>query len=225
MTRKDLQEKYNIIGDNKNICLYRKRGEYFRGLGYCGNISLNNGKAEFNGKKYTDLDSLDNALLDWEKSLKYPVDSYNPMMRENYRTESRIIWYLEEKLGFKSARGPYTYNKYVKNIGPNCQLSFAIENEDERINIISRYGDVSFAIVAEDADEAIEGIDSIISCSVLEMSHDMIDLLSICKESVSTGVKAYIESNKNILGFEKVDFKTLMIERLERQLKMLKGEE
>ena len=52
MNRKDLQEKYNIIGENKDITLFSK-GPAKRGIGYTGNISLANGKAKFNATAKT----------------------------------------------------------------------------------------------------------------------------------------------------------------------------
>lgn len=81
MTRRDLQEKYNIFGNNNDISLYRKKGEYTHGIGYCGNVKINNGTVSFNKHRYFDIESLDKALREWEASLPWPVDTYNPLMR------------------------------------------------------------------------------------------------------------------------------------------------
>ncbi len=228
MTRKDLQEKYNIIGENKDIMLFRKRGEYSYGIGYCGNISLKNGKAVFifNGKTYTDLETLDNALVEWEKSLPYPVDTYCPMTRESYRTESRIVWYLTEKMGFEHSKSGWEAGAYVRSIGPNSQLRFNVRQDlkNEKVDITSEFGGMTFTQSVDNAEDGIAVIDSIINGSVLMGAKDMVDIISACGEKITTEVEAYIPTKENFFGIKKVSFKDLMIARLENVLKQLKGE-
>ena len=55
------------------------------------------------------------------------------------------------------------------------------------------------------------------------MATDMIDLLGRLPDKTTTEINTYIRNNKNIFGFEKVDFKSIMIDSLEKQLKALKG--
>ena len=76
----------------------------------------------------------------------------------------------------------------------------------------------------DNAEDGIASINTIVSVSVSEMAKDIIDVISVCPVGVSDTIEAYVPSNKSILGFEKVDFKTMMIQRLEQQLKALKGE-
>ena len=228
MTRKDLQKKYNIIGENNNIALYRKEGEYTHGIGYCGNIQLKNGKIVFNNKTYNDVDSLDKALREWEQSLAWPVDTYNPMIRHRANLESRIIWYLTEKLGFKHTIDDSWNVKYTRNVGPNCNISFSIERphdlDDETVTLISYYGGTYYRSEVENAADAINVISTIVRESVLQMSSDMVDLLSIVPDTEVPNIEAYRNSSKNFFGIEKIDFKTRMIFLLENELKKLKGE-
>lgn len=225
MTRKDLQEKYNIIGNNNDISLYRKKGEYDYGVGYCGNIQLKNGKALFNGNSYKDIDSLDNALCEWEKSLPWPVDTYNPMIIKSANLESRIIWYLTKKLGFKQSMEKWQI-RYVKNIGPSCQLYFEIDRgrrgmSEDTLTLITSYGGVYFTQEVDNADSAVAMISAIVRENIFQMSSDMVNTLSILPDTdVPSDIEAFVEDQ----SFKKVDFKTTMIALLEKELKKLKGE-
>lgn len=228
MTRKDLQKKYNIIGENNNIALYRKVGEYTHGIGYCGNIQLKNGKIVFDNKTYNDVDSLDKALREWEQSLAWPVDTYNPMIRHRANLESRIIWYLTEKLGFKYIIDDSWNAKYTRTVGPNCNISFSIERprdlDDETVTLISYYGGTYYRSEVENSVDAINVISTIVRECVLQMSSDMVDLLSLVPDTEVPNIEAYRNSNKNFFGIEKIDFKSMMISILENELKKLKGE-
>lgn len=228
MIRKELQEKYNIFGENKDISLYRKRGEFACGYGYCGNIQLKNGKAIFNGQSYSNIESLDNAFREWEKTLPWPVDTYNPMVRKGFLLETRIVWYLTEKMGFTESSANWQIT-YVKNIGSNCKVSFEIERnknlEDEDVTITSTYGKYTFRQKVTNADDAVATISSLIKHEILAMSSGMVDILSKCPDVEVPNIEAYTKSNTSIFGFERVDFKSVMIELLENELKKLKSKD
>lgn len=224
MTRNDLKTKYNIIGENKDIMLFRKHGEKTYGIGYCGNITLKNGKVIFNGKTYSDLETLDNALVEWEKSLPYPVDTYCPMTRESYRTESRILWHLTEKMGFEASKSGWEAGLYVRSVGPNSQLRFKVRQdlENEKVDITSQFGGMTFTQSVDNAEDGIAVIDSIINSSVLMEAKDMVDIISACGEKVTADVEAFIPTKENFFGIKQVSFKDLMIARLESILAQLK---
>ena len=226
MTRKDIETKYNFFGKNKDIMLFRKRGEFTYGIGYCGNITLKNGKAVFNGKTYNDLETLDNALVEWEKSLPYPVDTYCPMTRESYRIESRIIWHLTEKMGFEHSKSGWDAGVYVRSIGPNSQLRFNVRQdlEDGKVHITSEFAGMTFMQSVDNAEDGIAVVDSIINSTVLMGAKDMVDIISACGEKITTEVEAYVPTKENFFGMKKVSFKDLMIARLESILNQLKGE-
>lgn len=227
MTRADLQEKYKILGENKDISLYRKRGEYDYGMGYCGNISLQKGKAVFNGEAYSDVEALDKALREWEKGLEWPVDTYNPMIRESYRVSDRIIWFLTEKMGFERSSTDWRMN-YVKNIGPDFRLSFEVEqnagrrDEEDNVTITSKYAGYYFTQKVTDANEGVAAISAIVRESVLQMASDMVSALSTCLDMAIPNIEAIAENGRGLFGFENVDFKTTMIMLLEKELKKLK---
>ena len=226
MTRKDLQEKYDIFGENNDICLYRKKGEYTRSIGYCGNISLKNGKAVFNGQTYATVSELDNALREWENSLPYPVDTYNPMKREICRVEEQIIYYLTDVLGFELSSRDWN-TLYVKNVGPSFRLEFEVglnHNDKDLVSIVSKYGAYTFTQDVSDTESGIAVISSIVNSECLQMAKDMVDVLSVCDAKVTSEINAYVPDKTAFFGFQKANFKDMMIDRLETVLKQLKGE-
>lgn len=224
MKRDDLKEKYNILGKNKDIMLFSK-GPAKRGIGYMGNISLFDGKAKFNGKSYSDVESLDAALIEWANGLEWPVDSYCPMMNENYRLFDRITYYLTDKLGFVEDRSNWGDGcVYGRNIGPGYAIVFRIYNIKEEISITSKYAGLTFSQVVKDIDEAVSMITHIVRSEILMMAKDMVAALSLLPEKEITDVELFVESKANIFGLEKADFKSSMIALLEKELKSLKGE-
>lgn len=225
MTRKDLQTKYNIIGENKEINLYRKQGEFSYGVGWCGTIALKNGKAVFNGNAYTTVADLDNALVEWEKSLPYPVDTYSPMTRPSYKVDSQLTWYLTEKLGFVCKHTEWNV-RYAKEIGPAFELSFKVEQDtkNESVRISSTFGGITFTQEVTDTETGVAIISAIVNGECLSMAKDMVDLISACDEKVSGDIEAYVPTKQNIFGVAKTSFKEVMIDRLEKVLAQLKGE-
>lgn len=226
MTRKDIEEKYSIVGKNEDIMLFRKSTESTNSLGYCGNIALKNGKAVFGGKAYSDIASLDKALVAWEKSLMYPVDTYCPMLRDGYRVESRIVWHLTERLGFGFSKSDFQPGAYERKIGPNASIKVVVQHEFDEgtVSIVCEYGDMTFSQSVTDADHGIAVIDSIVSGGVLMMAKDIVDLISSCGDEVTTDIDAYVSDKNAFFGLKPTDFKSLMVSRLEMVLVSLKGE-
>ena len=225
MTRKDIKTKYNFIGENKEINLYRKHGEFSYGAGWCGTIALKNGKAIFNGKSYSDLETLDKALVEWEKSLPYPVDTYNPMYRPSAKVDSQLTYHLKNNLNFKVDNANWN-TRYTKTIGDNCELYFRLEQdlENECVRITTSFGAYTFTQEVTDTETGVAVISSIVNGECLWMVKDLIDLMSVCDTKVTADIEAYAKTNNNIFGIKPISFKEMMIDRLEKVLSQLKGE-
>jgi hypothetical protein len=224
MNRKDLEKKFNFFGNNNDISLYMK-GHASRGLGYLGNISLINGKAKFRGKSYSDLESLYSAMKEWGDSLEWPVDTYNPMMNECYRLESRITWYLEEKLGFERDMSEWEDGtKYIRKIGPGYYIHVRVYNIKDEVSIDSKYAGMTLTQKVEDADTAVASIVHMVRSEILMMAKDMIDTLSLLPEKDVTDIEMFVDSKRSFFGIEKADFKSVMVDLLEKELKQIKGE-
>lgn len=225
MTRKDIEEKFVIIGNNSELSLFTKKENSNRAANYVATVSLTRGKIHFNGKTFSDLDEFEVEAKKWAESLPWPVDTYSPFYNERCRLENRLSWYLTEKLGF-SANWESRSLSYTRKIGEDCTLSFSFDNRDVKENetsIYSQLGPYTFITSVKDADEGVSIITTIVRNSVLGMATDMIDLLGRLPDKTTTEINTYIRNNRNIFGFEKVDFKSIMIDSLEKQLKALKG--
>lgn len=221
MNRQDLKTKYYIFGINADLRLHRI-GEFT----YCGSVSLKRGKVWFNGKSYSDLESLDNALLKYAETLPYPIDTYDPSKKELCKVEQQLHYVLINKFKFcKSSEigAGYYEQVYVRKLGPNICLRLGMRNTDIGIDLSLRYGKYTFDQTVTSTDEGLVYINSMVNTVVAMAVKDMVELLSSCSGNISSDIDAFVDSNTNILGFERVDFKTLMISTLEEQLKALKG--
>ncbi len=221
MTRKDLQTRFHIFGNNKDISIYNKERTE-KGMGYRGNISLVRGKAVLNGKSYKTLDELDNALTEWEKTLEWPVDTYNPMLNDTWKLESRLIWFLEEKLGFKQEHSNWEV-LYVRKIGDDYAIRFEISRDrEDGVCVSSRIAGYHFMQKVENANDGVATITAIVRYGILQMAKDMVSALALLPETDAIDVDTYVKDNSNIFGWKKTDFKSVMIEMLEKQLEVLK---
>lgn len=225
MTRKDLEKDFHIIGENKDIMLFFKDVPNGWGIGYCGNITLDRGKAIFERKEYTDIEELKTAIKNWGDSLEWPVYTYCPMNRDSYRLESRITWFLKEKMGFTFTRDSWVRDAYERKIGPNCRLCFLIESnmENEEVGISFTYGEYTFMQKVKDAKTGTEIISTLVREAILSMAGDMADALSVIPETEIPEIEAIKKDNKTLLGFKHADFKTTMINLLEAELAKLKS--
>ena len=94
--------------------------------------------------------------------------------------------------------------------------------EEEKIAINSTLGQYTFRNEVDNAEDGIATISSILNSCVLMMAKDMVDIIGVCDNKVTSDIEAYVKSNRCIFGLERVSFKDIMIERLESVLKQLK---
>ena len=139
--------------------------------------------------------------------------------------DSQLTYYLTEKLGFKVIHTDWNIH-YGKQIGDNCEISFGLKQDTEKecVRITSRFGEYHFTQEVTDTETGVAVISSIVNGECLSMAKDMIDLMSVCDEKVTSEIEAYAQTTENIFGIKPVSFKDLMIERLEKALAQLKGE-
>ena len=223
MTRNDLKETFNFLGENNDIQLFHKDKTNCRGIGYCGNISLVRGKAVFNGKKYSDIESLKVALAEWADTLEWPVDSYCPLTRESYRIKERVEWFLTDKLGFNGVNHDWDY-VFERNIDPEFKMSFKISNKEDKVKILSKYGEYTFYNEIKSAEDGVKIISTLVREYALSMASDIVGVVSDCPDTDIAEINVLMDTNTNMFGIKPVDYKTTMINLLEKELKKLKGE-
>ena len=72
---------------------------------------MTNGKFSFNGKSYSDKKELLESISEYNKTLEFGAETYDPDIRDEYRTEARIYGTIRN-FGFKRANWS---NKLVSN--------------------------------------------------------------------------------------------------------------
>ena len=102
-------ERYQLIEHDGGWLLYDKEGHSTRanalyiGLFY---ISTDNTRYSFRGDYYYTVDELIQAMEDYNKTLPFDAEIYNPSYRKHYRVKMALHDYLEG-LGFKMSCGGY----------------------------------------------------------------------------------------------------------------------
>ena len=147
-------------------------------------------------------------------------------MRRGAVLEDRVIWYLTEKMGFKAISSNWQVH-YSKEIGINSSISFIVDRagmEDEKITIVCPFGPYTLRQEIADVDEAVAMISSMVRQQVLQMASGIVEALSVCPDVEVPEMEAYVKSNRSLFGIERIDYKSMMVSLLEKELKKLKGE-
>lgn len=120
LTKKTLTEALNDHGFTLSPCIasceagdmrvYKKSGE-----GYYATINFVGGKLKFNGQVYDSVDAMIEAIEEYNKTLEFDIDTYNPDYDMNYVTDLRDIETLS-KCGYE-----------MKGYGYNGQMKFITE--------------------------------------------------------------------------------------------------
>lgn len=104
--KKKIEEEFKGIGyraflfDGK-IQLYNpSEPTKHSNLPYVATVAAKGNSYVFDGKKYSDLLELKNAIAEYNAKLEYAPETYDPFLTEEARTSMRIDSYLEQ-LGFK----------------------------------------------------------------------------------------------------------------------------
>lgn len=203
---------------------------------YLGSVVYNSKSQSvmFNGKRYTIIRELENALKEWEESLPFSVECYNPIIREEARTRMCISEYLE-RIGMErkycispNVDAAYILKTHNVYFGEQAlaELTFKV-NEDGKSGEIGLFHDsCNNAYVSakfSSLENAIESINSLIEplllCSVSK-SMELHSKMSKARSCADIG-------NLNIISYKTFDtysvgLKDKIISELEEALKRLK---
>ena len=142
--------------------------------------SVNSDKTvTFNGKRYSDTESLINAVDEYNSSLKYPLATYDPILSDHWRMEERVLSYLKDTVGFKAqSDGEYGYSDYVlETSNGNRFMTLGLSRTSDKDTIrVSLDGKTSMIFEITDEDSAIRTINVFLmsSCaSAIKMATDV----------------------------------------------------
>ena len=222
MNRRDLKAKFVIIGNNDSINLYVSN-ETGGGARYFTTISLMNGTAtifgpSLTGKRYKDVDTMFAEISEANKGLKWPIDSYGPMLTDHYRVDMRIHHHLTEILGFKSVGWS---NTYIKEVSPFSTIKITVKCDENLRTIAQTFGDYFINTDFTDENSAIAIIDTLIRNEVTAGIGTELQLLA--KTSDDANAQIEMVHQTGVFNFAPVDFRAAMIDVLEKQIELLKN--
>lgn len=231
ITRKDLESKFYIIGNNNSIALYDAAAcKSGNGRGYSGNCSIKNGKIHFNGNVHDNVDSFVEDLKAFANSpcIIWPMWTYDPYLNEDFRKSSRIGWHLIEKLGFKYSDTYSDYlandrleDKYVLDTGLNTIIVY-ISVIGGKISVRSNLNGMFVEGTYDSITSSVEAVETIVKSILLNNVGSMCEVLS--KLQTNCNIDLTLIDTKNLFDITKIDFKQYMVTVLENELKKLKDE-
>lgn len=222
MTRKDIQTVYGVIGENKNISLYKE-------CKYRGSVCLKNRRAYIthplplvSDYGYSDVESLSKRLNEANALLRYDIGTYDPSMKEDYRTATRIHQYLDS-LGFSVSHKNWGLDTYVKVMCPNFSIHVIVKVKDNTTegSISMTCDDFTSERNFNGEEEAIDIINYFLKLQLLSSVGSTVNLLNKIGEGNAVNADMY-RMNFGSFNVEHFSFKDSMIMMLEEEIKKLR---
>lgn len=231
-------ERYHIINHDGGYLLYDKEGYSKRAnalyLGYFF-ISTDGARFKFNDNYYQTASELIEAIAEYNKTLPFDAEIYDPSYRKNWFVRTAFHDYMES-IGFvrvdKRMLGQHDYDFYVLKDGYGqeiCEICITVKEDTTtgkvRRNIKNedewkvRWTESEFT----DLDSAIGAVNSILSMYCLSINAITMNVLNALTESRAAQVLDVTCDFKKLSAY-KEDAKQKTIEHLEKELKRLKGE-
>ena len=160
--------KYIVLKYTNSYLLYLKDSGTYLPHKYIANFSINKGgnKFVFNDKKYTDFDLMVSDIEDYNKTLPFNCEFYNPSFRTNYFIELCLNEYLTN-IGFTREMNSYK----LKDIDGKtlCIITFEVKDDTYNGSISRVIPDSSSWMCADfkGIDDAISVVNSLVSYALL----------------------------------------------------------
>lgn len=222
-------DRYLLLEHDGGYLLYDKErkskrsNHYYIGKFY---ISTNGKKYSFMENYHDDKDSLIAAIEEYNKTLPFDPDNFNPINRKHYTIECCVCDYLSE-LGFKRSWNGNSNNSYVLEdlYGQIiCRIDVVVK-EDTTKGIIRRvipntetWTESEF----EDLDGAIGACNSILSCYCLAIHAMTTNLLKNMTDARCSNILDKTFDIQTLTEYAE-DTKEKTIAYLEAELKKLKS--
>lgn len=239
MKSQELKDAYYVIRDGSRYDLYDKaeRSGNRTNHKYVGSVVYDSKtqSVSFNGKKYLDISSLNDALTDWAKSLPFSVENYNPSLNEKCRISYCLDDYLSsigfvydglEKMTKGSAYSLKSSNPYYPK-QEAIELILHIDDDGKGLVALIDGSDEYRAVHSEfnGLEEAIGAINTVIEPIMLCIASQMVkhySNISETRKKHNIGVLCTVDWRK-MESFNE-ELKPKLIASLEEALKRLKEE-
>ena len=175
----------------------------------------------FNDDYYDSIDSLVNAMGDYNATLPFDAELYNPVFRKNYKVECILNDYLVS-LGFK--RDPFSgkYNLLDAYGQPICVIVYEVKDDTEDGSVSRLIANTDKWVDAEfhNIESAIGACNSLIVSQCAYVNAQLVGVLS----KLTNSRAAFIDKTFDIksLSVFAEDAKEKTIKQLEEELKRLK---
>ena len=230
-----LGERYEVIEHDGGYCLYDKRRPAQRSnYKYIGKFYISSDKHRyaFNDKYYKDVETMVKAMDEYNTTLPFDIDIYNPLFKNSYRIECALHDYLYS-LGFamEYGRGYKRERRFVLNDCYGqciCDLTVYVEentttgmirrniltpNKDKEINTNSPFVNL---------DSAIASVNTILASYIASVNSVAMNVLNKLTHSRSALLLDTYFYTRTLSKFTE-DGRQKMIEVLEKELAELKG--
>lgn len=225
-------KRYTTIEHDGGWCLYdserpaRRSNSKYIGKFY---LSTNKDKYSFNDAYYDDVESLVSAMDEYNSTLPFDAEIYNPLFKSSYRLECAMYDYLT-MLGFKQEG--YSNSKYALYDCYDhllCDLEVQITDGTTTgtvIRHVNRANSMQLVITESpftDLDSAIASINSILATYMAAVGAQATNILGKITTSRSA---LMLDRTFDVRTLEEytAESKDKMIRVLETELKQLKGE-
>lgn len=222
----DFGKRYKVLEHEGGYILYdcEKKSKRANAL-YLGKFYINSDseKYSFNGEFYASIDELISAMLEYNRTLPFDAEIYNPMYRKHFMIECALNDYLSS-LGFKNSnRSNNLY--YLNDTYGQSICTIKIETiEDTASGKISRlipnnntWTESDFT----DLDSAIGAVNSILAMYCITINTITMRVLNGLTTNMASEILDKTFNVKDMCIYVE-DAKKKTIEMLESELKRLK---
>ena len=230
-----LGERYTVIEHDGGYCLYDKQRPAKRSnYKYIGKFYISSGKDyfAFNEGYYNDVESMVKAMDEYNTTLPFDIDIYNPLFKNSYRIECALHDYLYS-LGFAMEYGSGSRRewRFVLNDCYGqciCDLTVYVK-ENTTTGIITRNiltpdkdKEINTNSPFVNLDSAIASVNTILASYIASVNSVAMNVLNKITHSRSALLLETTFDLRTLSKFTE-DGRKRMIEVLEKELKELKG--
>lgn len=192
---------------------------------YIGQIYLssNGDSYVYREVRYKTVAYLLKAIADYNATLPFDIEIYNPSYIPSYRIEAGLNQYLKS-LGFTSDFGSDNYvlkDLYGKEV---CTIQFEVDRESTNGHVIRFSGDSKWQESEfTDLDSAVASVNSLVATYLICIHAQITNALSALTSSRATKILDHTIANNGLSEYI-TDAKEKAIVYLEQELKRLKEE-
>ncbi|WQJ53596.1 MAG: hypothetical protein [Wendovervirus sonii] len=219
--KEQLSKKYgysllNALEPNDTVThvIYDEYKRFFASVYY------KNSKVVFNGKSYKDVDILKSDIDEFNKTLKYPLPYYNPILAPTAKVGMAINEYLI-KSGFKTSSKNYEMTYVLTDIFKQniIELDYNMSKNDDESGTIYYYLPHGGCIHSDfnGIDEAISTINSLIETKCLTDIANEISILDKISDNRKYDSIKYFDLN----ALKNMSLKEYIKEKLQHAIEML----